>query len=225
MAAVTDLRTRIAQGGMVSDKDWNPLTKDQALSPGASEYVVYAVEKTLAERAVWNFIDKHPHVELTTYANISALSTNSILYDLIRPDGPLPRSPGWVDVRDVAKALVVALRAPPASEVGRKRIIMGGEWFSPMEYLAEVRPELKDRLSEEVKRAGPVPKSIIDNTRAKEILGMEVTPWKCTLVEAIDDIVRLEKEWTSKDHSTIIGALPTITSAPHLLRSSVFMNL
>ncbi len=51
------LKSREAEAEHGAHLDWNPLTKDQALSPGASEYVVYAVEKTLAERAVWNFID------------------------------------------------------------------------------------------------------------------------------------------------------------------------
>ncbi|KAI0072519.1 hypothetical protein K474DRAFT_1667763 [Panus rudis PR-1116 ss-1] len=83
-------------------------------------------------------------------ATISGLSTNGYLYQLINPTGPAPPVAANIDVRDVAKALVAALKAPTTSQVGRKRIPLSGEWFSgkeAIEYLAKVRPQLKDRLS------------------------------------------------------------------------------
>ena len=47
--------------------DWLPITREQVLKegPNASIYTIYAAEKALAEKAVWDFVDKHPHVEMT----------------------------------------------------------------------------------------------------------------------------------------------------------------
>lgn len=132
---------------------------------------------------------------------IAALSTNFFLYDMLRPNGPPMMRPAWIDVRDVARGLVLSLTAPPTSKVGQKRMIMSGEWFSLAEaanYVAEMRPGLKDRLSEAWKKAGPVPKSNIDSSRAKEVLGLEFTDWHKTILDGVDSIIALEKEWKSQ---------------------------
>ena len=121
-----------------------------------------------------------------------------MIYDLLRPDGPTLARPRSIDVRDVARSLVNALTAPPASQVGRKRILMTGEWFSgkqAVDHIAEVRPELKDRLSEAAKRPVENPVTKIDNTRAREVLQLtDVTPWKKTVMDAVDDLLKMEGE-------------------------------
>lgn len=131
----------------------------------------------------------------------SALSTNGFLYNLLRRDGPPLMHPSCIDVRDVARALVLSLTAPPTSKVGRKRLLLSGEWFAPAEayaYVAEARPELKGRLSEVWKKAGPVPKSNVDTSRAKEVLGLEFTDWHKTVLDGVDALIALEKEWISQ---------------------------
>lgn len=124
-----------------------------------------------------------------------------MLYDLLRPDGPPPLSPAFIDVRDVARAMVNALDAPPTSQVGRKRMIMSGEWFSAkdaVEYIAQVRPALKDRLSKLAESAPPAPKAPVDNTRAREVLKLEIGDWRDSVIGAIDDLIKLEAEWKVK---------------------------
>lgn len=124
-----------------------------------------------------------------------------MVYELIRPEGAVPIHPSYIDVRDVALALVSALKSPPHSQVGRKRILMSGDWFSPkeaVEYIAEVRPELKDRVSTNALNSGPVGTRNIDNTRLKEVLGLVPRPWKETILDAVDSLIGLEKEWKSK---------------------------
>jgi nucleoside-diphosphate-sugar epimerase len=44
--------------------DWNPKTKEQALT----KKDMYQVAKTLAERKVWAFGESHPELEITTCA-------------------------------------------------------------------------------------------------------------------------------------------------------------
>lgn len=46
-------------------KDWNPVTKEMALT-GGNQMITYAASKKFAEIALWDWADKHPHVEVTT---------------------------------------------------------------------------------------------------------------------------------------------------------------
>lgn len=133
--------------------------------------------------------------------SISTLSTNYILYDLLRRNGPLRPHPSSVDVRDVARALVLSLTAPPTAQVGHKRILMSGEWFVPAEavaYVAEARPELKGRLSEAWKKEVTTPTNNIDNSRAKEVLGLELTDWRKTVLDGVDSLIALETKWKNQ---------------------------
>ena len=132
---------------------------------------------------------------------LSALSTNFFLYDLVRPTGPEQMAPNTVDVRDVATALVRTLTAPPTSQVGRKRFPLSGEWYgsrAAADYLAEVRPDLRPRLSEAAKNAGPVKKSNIDTSRAEEVLGLKATDWHKTVLDGVESLLKLEQDWKNQ---------------------------
>lgn len=141
-------------------------------------------------------------------SNASVLSTDYYIYVLLKKTGKLSdlggaTQPGsCVDVRDVARGLVGALTSPPSSEVGKKRILISGEWFSfrdAVALLAEVRPELKDRLTIHADTFPPNGRTLIDNTRAKEVLGLQsITPWKETVVDTVDSLLKLEKEWINQ---------------------------
>ncbi|EMD37595.1 hypothetical protein CERSUDRAFT_154320 [Gelatoporia subvermispora B] len=201
-----------------NDQTWNSVTREQAIAPDVNAMVAYAAEKKFSELAVWEFAEKHPHVDITSVnppffygpfapgfrapeGNISSLSTNAFIYQLLNDGQPLAQLPAWVDVRDVAKACVLALSSSPASKVGRKRILLSGEWWGfkqAAEYLSEVRPELRDRINKAAWNAPPAPKSWVDTTRAQEVLGWKATPWHDSLVAAVDSLIKLEKEWASK---------------------------
>lgn len=134
-------------------------------------------------------------------ASIIALSSNALLYDLLRADGPPLFAPAFLDVRDCAMGIVNALTAPPTSEVGKKRIVLSGEWISGkdvVELLSQVRPELKDRLSKAAFDSAPAPISPVDNTRAQEILKVNIKGWKEAVVDSVDDLLKLEAEWKAK---------------------------
>lgn len=123
----------------------------------------------------------------------SAFSTNLIVYNFVLPDSK-QRTPvyGFVDVKDVAAGLVSGIRAK-----GRNRALLTGEFFElkdAIDYLSTVRPELKGRLID------PEPtgqtKSLIDNKRAFEILGLKsVSPWRDNVLETVDYVLKIEKEW------------------------------
>ncbi|KAK7692423.1 hypothetical protein QCA50_004048 [Cerrena zonata] len=201
----------------ITDQSWNPITKEYALQSD-DPFVIYVAEKALAEKAVWEFVEEHPHIEMLTVnppfffgpfapsyrndnANQASLSTNGFIYLLLTPNGTAPPAPYAVDVRDVAKALILGLKAPPTSQVGRKRIILSSEWFSgkdAVELIASARPELKDRLAKAAFDAPPAPKSTLDVSRAKDVLGLELRDWKETILATVDDLIKLEGTWKEK---------------------------
>ncbi len=215
------------------------MTREEAVVDGVDPFVTYRASKALAERAVWEWAEKNPHVEVATSelealripyfpllthalpsvlpvfnfgpfapeydipdAKLGSFSTNILLYQLFYPDLPIPFSYEFVDVRDVAAATVAALRAPPTSEVGRKRFLITAEpWASSkevVEYVSKVRPELADRFTAQAKAGGPAPKHYVDNSRVKEVLKVKLTPWQTTVVDAYDSIVAYEKVWARK---------------------------
>ena len=49
----------------LTDKDWNSLSEETALSSGNAT-LVYTVAKTQAEQALWKFAEEHPELNLTT---------------------------------------------------------------------------------------------------------------------------------------------------------------
>lgn len=125
------------------------------------------------------------------------------LYNLILRDGHSPASgiPFFVDVRDVARALIAGLNSPPTAQVGRKRILVSSDWVQAEDIIALItkeRPTLSDRINEGFKKFPGGVKPVIDNKRLKEVLGLEVTPWQNTILEGIDDLLKVETEWTRR---------------------------
>ncbi|KAJ4497552.1 hypothetical protein C8R41DRAFT_865333 [Lentinula lateritia] len=199
--------------------NWHQTTKEAALQ--TEGVTAYSAAKTLAEREVWNFAEAHPHIEITTinppllYGPLAegfslpnpdypALSTNLIIYKFLTPEGTFPAYPLYLDVRDAAKAHLLALDSAPTSQVGRKRIIIS----SPHEVVfADIistinakRPELKDRLIKTPPREFPYKRLDVDLKRLEEVLKMKVedfTPLDDTFLDTIDSLLTLEKQWTA----------------------------
>lgn len=130
------------------------------------------------------------------------MSTNEWVYKLLKKDGEFPEHGGCTDITDAARAHVLALTAPPTSEVGRKRILMSSEWFlykDVMEYLAKERPELKDRLADASKtKPGPCVGDVVDHSKCKSVLGLVERDWHESLLEAVDTVIALEKKWAEE---------------------------
>ncbi|CAK5283566.1 unnamed protein product [Mycena citricolor] len=204
----------------LTDKDWNPVTRELALASDAPPLLTYSASKKFAELALWDWAEKHPEVDVTTLnptfffgpftpefripePDTAMLSTNDYVYQFIQPRGQLMSPMSYfVDVRDVAKAHVQALVSPPSSEVGRKRILLssphGKTWAQILEYIAENRPALKDRLmtvppTPSTKGAMPM-----DWERVEQVLGMKVGDFHTldeTVLGAIDALLELEDRW------------------------------
>ena len=134
-------------------------------------------------------------------ASVAELGTNETIYQILQ-GGAVPPAPNWlVDVRDVAKGHILALEATnlPAD---KKRFIINARtytWKEAAEHLKKSRSAVRDRIQplEEIGDL-PAPSSHLDNTRAKELLGLvEYIPQEKMLEDAVDDLLMLEKLWAS----------------------------
>lgn len=136
--------------------------------------------------------------------NYSALSTNLYIHRLLNPTGVFPRSPGHADVRDAAKAHVLALTSPPTSAVERKRILFasphGFDYGAVVALIAEKRPDLKSRLIGATPPALAYNRIPIDFSRIHQVLGMDKSEFKeiqDTMLSAVASLLVLEQAWVA----------------------------
>ncbi|KAG9219963.1 hypothetical protein CCMSSC00406_0006876 [Pleurotus cornucopiae] len=204
----------------IKDSDWSSALTEDVIKTG-NPLLIYCFAKTAAEKAVWEFADAHPHVDITTINppflygpfaptqkfptfDPSALSTVRLIYQIITPDGPYPPNADHTDVRDAAKAHVLALKAPPSSLVGRKRIFIasphGLNFATITHFIAEKRPALKDRLTQTTPPTMMRDRAPVDFARIEQVLGLKKTDFhdvEGTILETIDQLVGLEAVWNS----------------------------
>ncbi|KDQ50511.1 hypothetical protein JAAARDRAFT_41972 [Jaapia argillacea MUCL 33604] len=216
-ALASPLDPRIVSDHEFTDKDWNPLNEEEALKPGTPDFIIYSASKAVSEKAVWDFVKIHPHVDATTIlppfmfgpfapgfvvqdasSRKRNLSTNGFVYQLINGSVPQNVGIGSVDIRDVARLHVAALKSEVNTDgQEQKRITVPRQlidWKVVVEYIAEKRPELKDRLPP----TNDVPNlsktfATVDTQRARGLINTFI-PWQDTILAAVDDLVRLEKE-------------------------------
>ena len=191
------------------------------MQPGVSGFDVYCISKSLADIAVRDFKRAHPDLDLTTIHpsyiygpvgtgqvyNSPGTGTNGYVYGLIsgppgRPVGGFDTATGVppmsVDVRDVARAHVLALKVPPSPDAPKRFIVSPNTftWKEAVELLAQARPELKGRLPVITGKEPPVPSGCTFDTSASErILGLKnYVKWQDTILDTIDDMLRVERE-------------------------------
>lgn len=143
--------------------------------------------------------------------DFKALSTTALFYLHVIPANastitidrvPQDDVPVSVDVRDVARAHVLALRAPPTSEVGRKRFPLTGPsltWIDTVIHLRKVMPEIADRLpkvAEGAESSKSIPCPTVDTARARNVLGLDrFIDWRTTAEDTVRSLLAIEKEW------------------------------
>lgn len=101
---------------------------------------------------------------------------------------------GYIDVRDVAAAMVAGIKVK-----GNHRLLLTGEWFDyadAVKYIAATRPGLASRLVKTTSSGQGRP--IIDSKKALDILGITLTPWRKTIDDGLDSVLKLEKDWIEK---------------------------
>jgi nucleoside-diphosphate-sugar epimerase len=194
---------------------------EDALQPDASAFLVYTISKGLADRAVRDFKRAHPDLDVTTIHpswvygplgsgqvyNSTAPGSNRYVYGLISGASGRPVSeyepatsvaPLSVDVRDVARAHVLALKVPPSADEPKRFIVSSNRftWKEATEFVAQARPELKGRLPVITGKEPPFPPfATFDTSATENILGLRnYVNWQDTVLDTIDDLLRVEKE-------------------------------
>lgn len=193
-----------------NEDDWSDLN-----SPTSNAYVK---SKTLAERAAWNFVaNDAPEMELTVINPAFVLgppldhhfgTSMQVIQRVLRGKDPAIPNFGFpvVDVRDIAAMHVKALSKPDS--IG-KRIIgsAGFMWFLEMaQIIAKQHPDMKittrkapDWLVKFLSLFDKAIKSIvpilgreqrIDNSRAKDILGMDFIDTAESVRQSADYLVK-----------------------------------
>ena len=205
-AAIVDAAGK-PPGYVYSDKDWNPITAEQAVKNAGFGY---RASKTFAERAAWDFVEKEkPGFDLVTMnpplvfgpvlhhlSTLSSLNTsNELLRDIVQgkyqAEG-LPRASVffWVDVRDLADAHV---RAAERKEAGGKRFFITAGDYSNQEIGKAVQenfPQYKDKVGDLSKAGYGEGRPKFDNGPSVEVLGIKYR----TLEESVVDTVRSLKD-------------------------------
>jgi len=142
------------------------------------------------------FVGPYAEDFIITPGNITELSTSLMLYNALAGPGvtlgTLPT--GYIDVRDVAAALVAGIKVK-----GNHRLLLTGEWFDyadAIKYISATRPELAPRLIKTTPSGQDRP--IVDNKKALDVLGITLTPWRKTVDDGLDSVLKLERDWTEK---------------------------
>jgi len=181
-------------GGEFTEDDWT--------DPGMPGLPPYPRSKTIAERAAWDFMaSEGGDMELTVVNPTFILGppltdeTGSSMY-LVKAmfSGEMSVAPrhrfGIADVRDVADAHLRAMAAPAA--VGQRFIVVSDT--PPMTYL-EFAGVLRQRFGALAAKApteeapgGELPRLVIRNDRAKEVLGWHPRPLEETIADTVENL-------------------------------------
>ncbi|KAK0237852.1 hypothetical protein EDD85DRAFT_769174, partial [Armillaria nabsnona] len=203
--------------------DWFPVTREDAKH--TNNELTYLLAKKLADQVFIKFSESHPELNISILGpgltfgpfppgfeqllpepNYKSLSSNAYLYALLRPDNvhfPVYLQNGAIDVRDVARAHLLALESLPAPQ---KRFAIvsphQSSYKTALQIIAQERPALKYRLADPAK--APVWPSYtlnVDRGKIEKAIGFKTNsyiPWAQTVVETVDSLLVIENHWKVK---------------------------
>jgi nucleoside-diphosphate-sugar epimerase len=203
-------------GYTYGEKDWNPVTYEEALAgPGP---VAYFASKTFAEKAAFEFVENNKpgfsisalcpllifgpnlhHVESMDRLNTSSKALWDLIHKSENDEVPYTVLPVFVDVRDVA---VAHLRAYERAEAGGERFLVSGSPFLNQMICDIIRknfPQLKERTPKGNEGEGEVlvRKEVfsVDTMKARKVLSMEFRELEETIKDAVASLLELEKKF------------------------------
>ncbi|KAH8551415.1 hypothetical protein BGW37DRAFT_40380 [Umbelopsis sp. PMI_123] len=206
-ASIIDLSKGYWPGHVYTEKEWLPVTWDEACKSD-NPALVYCASKKFAEEEGWNFIkNEKPSFDLTTICepmvfgpcahHIESLDrlneTTKQIWQIISgqtSEVPITGFPAFVDVRDVAVAHVAALSTPEASNT-RYVVASGNYRFEQVTALVQKRyPERKLPQGDTT----PLDCYTLDGSKAeKELLHRPYITFEKCINDEIDQLYELEK--------------------------------
>ena len=206
-ASIIDSSKGNRPGYEYSEKDWDPVTQEEALQ---NPVLGYRASKTFAEKASWEFLEKEkPNFTIATMCpplvlgpivhylqNLDNLNTSNqriaaIMTGKAKEQIPPTGTFIWVDVRDLALAHVKAAELP---EAANKRFFVTAGYFSNEEVADIIRdkyPELKDKVPAKGTKGGEYPSEGVfkyNNSRTKEVLGIEFRSLEESIVDTVKSL-------------------------------------
>ncbi|EMT73981.1 NADPH-dependent methylglyoxal reductase GRE2 [Fusarium odoratissimum] len=184
-AAIVDTSKGLRPGHTYSEKDWNPMTYDQA------------VATSNAECAIHTFSDQPPCVFGPYYADpdLGTLCDSvAALWCLFGAKTVPPTDfAGFVDVRDVTKAVMLALNNPAAA--GR-RFLLGASF--DLQTAADIIRKRFMAAQERVPAGRPGYGKLesvynIDGRQAQQVLGLAYTTLDTTLYSTVCQLLKAEE--------------------------------
>ncbi|CAG9944877.1 unnamed protein product [Clonostachys rosea f. rosea IK726] len=209
-SAILDPAKGLRPGYTYTDKDWNPVSYDEAVTIQNSSDL-YLASKALSERAVWDWVKQQspvfdvvclnpsfvlgPHVDRISSPN--TVSTGAMLWSIIDSESIPPLLfGGYVDVRDLAKVTAAALEIP---EVAGERFLVAHhfDWQTASDLARESFPALRGRIPVGDPGTGEAKalKHIyqVDGTKVNQVLGIELRPLRETVSDSIQEFIELEQ--------------------------------
>jgi nucleoside-diphosphate-sugar epimerase len=195
-ASVVDLSKNPRAGYVYTEKDWDPVTLEQAGENGGWGY---HASKTFAERTAWEMwkeakekgeikwdlitfcppmIYGPPLHQVDAGKGIEGLNTSleALLQGITGAKVAIPGLPHWVDVRDVALAHLKALQLPAAGAGNAgtsERLLLCSSVKYYEDGLAGLREKGTKGLGEKGEKCDAANHFVIDTSKTKTILGLE----------------------------------------------------
>ncbi|PNP47472.1 hypothetical protein TGAMA5MH_01293 [Trichoderma gamsii] len=202
-AGVADLTQGLRPGYTYTDKDWAPFTYEFAKD--ADIVLAYGASKALAEKAMWEFVEKEQVAfTLTTInppwvfgphqggppplANLN-VSTGMLWRLVDSPEVPPPDFLSCADVRDVAAAHIAAIEKADAAG---KRFLIGSKFTyqDAVDIARETIVSLRDRLPKGTPGAGKELETYtLDKTQVEGLLGRALTPVATTITDTLTQLL------------------------------------
>lgn len=208
IGAVIGLDDHDNENLVVTEETWNPITWDKAITNGVFGY--YG-SKTFAEKAAWDFVkeQKPPFTlssvipafilgpqayesQVKSVLRTSAEYVNGILNS--KPGDELPYFvANFIDVRDVAKAHIVAFENP---EAANQRLILAD---TPIDIpiIAKRIVKLFPQFEGKISTGGPVVKETtfakVDDVKSRKILGFDYYTLNESIKNAVDQILAVDE--------------------------------
>ncbi|VUC27688.1 unnamed protein product [Clonostachys rosea] len=208
-SAMLDPAKGLRSGYTYTEKDWNPVSYDEAVTIENSSDL-YLASKALSERAVWDWVKQQspgfdvvclnpsfvlgPHVD--RISSSKSVSTGAMLWSIIDTESIPPLVfGGYVDVRDLAKVTAAALEVPEAA--GERFLVAHHfDWQTASDLARESFPSLRSRIPAGDPGTGEAKalKDVyhVDGTKVNRVLGIKFRPLRETVIDSIQEFIELE---------------------------------
>ncbi|KAJ3756096.1 NAD-P-binding protein [Lentinula raphanica] len=206
-SSIVTVYPKLDEGNVFNDYTYSEevtahTTREEAEADPENALRVYMASKILAEEVAINYAKHNPGVKLATINpplvygptatgfppshSAAALGTNRFINALLNGQTPPFLPPHFCDVRDVASAHVAALLALQGTTIKAN---------FPERFL-EVKAKLPSEEQLNTLPPFPGPVSLIDTTRANDILGItKYIDWQTSVMDTVLCLLEEQKYW------------------------------